>query len=497
MEYRDTQKNMREIGRELGVATILVGRVQRAGNAVRINVQLIDAGTDEHLWAELYDRELTAQHIFAIQSEMATSIAGVLQAMLLPEEVARLNELPTESTRAYNFYLIGNDYVRGTDNSTVYSNAAEMYQRAVDEDPEFALAWAALSRAHSGVYFFFVDRTEARREFARKAVERAFQLEPDLAEAHLAMGYYYYHGFRDYEKALQAWSLAEQGLSGDSRLYLARAYAYRRMGEWEHALTNMDRAIELDPRNIEQLSNQAFVYWSLHDYARAEQYFDRILEIVPEYRFAYEARAHILLNRDGDAAAAKAALDNAPMEITARSLRWTIALYERDHEAALNVLDGWDIDVAMGTGFWPKAWFYGLTYQLAGRLEFASPQFQAARARIERELKAKPDDPRLLIVLAEVLAQLGEREAAIVHARRVLELLPTSKDALIGPNFHFHVIRILVATGDYDSAIDELDAYLGTPGGFWSIEGLLPHPRLEPIRDDPRFQGLVEKYRRQ
>ena len=232
MEYRDTQKGMREIGRELGVATVLLGRVQQADDAVKINVQLIDAETDAHLWADAYDSTATASNIFAIQTEMATSIADALQVMLLPEELARLNEVPTESTRAYSFYQIGNDYLRGTDNYTVYSDAAEMYERAVEEDPDFALAWAGLSRAYSGMYFFWIDPTERRRGLARDAVERAFKLAPDLPEAHLAMGYYYYHGFRDYATALQQWALAERGMPGDSRLYLARAYAYRRMGEW-------------------------------------------------------------------------------------------------------------------------------------------------------------------------------------------------------------------------------------------------------------------------
>ena len=185
--YEDQKKNLRQIGDELNVASILEGSVQRSGDMLRINVQLIDAESDEHLWAERYDRELTAQNLFAIQSEIATSIAGALQAIISPEESARLNEVPTESTRAYNHYLIGNMHLRRVDNRTMFPDAANAFQRAVDEDPEFALAWALLARSHSAVYLF-VDHTESRRELARQAIDRAFELNPDLPEAHYAMG---------------------------------------------------------------------------------------------------------------------------------------------------------------------------------------------------------------------------------------------------------------------------------------------------------------------
>ena len=189
--YEGQKKNLRQIGDELNVATILEGSVQRSGDMLRIYVQLIDAESDEHLWAERYDRELTAQNLFAIQTEIATSIAGALQAVISPDELARLNEVPTESTRAYNHYLIGNMHLRGVDNRTMFPDAVHAFQRAVDEDPEFALAWALLARSHSAVYLF-VDHTESRRKLARQAVDRAFELNPDLPEAHYAMGYYQY-----------------------------------------------------------------------------------------------------------------------------------------------------------------------------------------------------------------------------------------------------------------------------------------------------------------
>jgi len=448
-EYQDSEKNLRQIGEELGVAAILEGSVQRSGEMVRINVQLIDAESDEHLWAERYDRELTAQNLFAIQSEIVAAVAGALQVILSPEELARFDNVPTVNMRAYNLYLIGDHYLRGTDNLTVYADAAQSFQSAVDEDPDFALAWAALSRAHSGIYFF-VDHAEARRELAREAVERAFELQPDLAEAHFAMGYYYYHGFRDDENALQEWALAEQGMLGDSRLHLARGYLYRRMGNFEQSLVSLDRAIELDPRNIEQLEVQAISYALLHDYARAESFFDRIIEIAPDRPLGYRNKARISLWRDGDVSSMNAILESAPMEVRALQITWTAALYERSYEAALTALDNWEMETVDTAWIYrPKASYYGVTHELAEEPELAAQQFRAARKEVDQALENRPDDPRVIIALAEILARQGERELAANLARRAMELLPTSKDALAGPPLHLNAIMVLIAAGDY------------------------------------------------
>ncbi len=495
-EYEDGKKNLRQIGRELDVATILEGSVQRSGDMVRINVQLIDAESDEHLWAERYDRELTAQNLFDIQSDMAISIASALQAMLSPEELARINDMPTVNMRAYNFYLIGNHYLRGTDNLTVFADAAQAFQSAVDQDPEFALAWAFLSRAHSGVYFF-VDHAEARRELAREAVERAFELQPDLPEAHFAMGYYYYHGFRDDENALQEWALAEQGMPGDSRVHLARAYLYRRMGNIEQSTASFEQAIELDPRNVEQLYVQAFTHLQLRDYTSTERVIDRLLELAPDRPLGYNLQGDLALWRDGDFTSARTALENAPIEFAAPQLSWVAALYERDYDAALGYLDDWGSDVDdRQHSFAPIASYYGLTYQLAGMPELAAENFRIARTKVDRALEGKPEDPRIIIALADILAHQGEGELAANYARRAMELLPTSKDALAGPPLHLNAIMVLIAVGDYGAAVEELDAYLAGPGR-WSVEGLLPDPRLDPLRSDPRFAAVVEKYRRQ
>jgi TolB-like protein/DNA-binding winged helix-turn-helix (wHTH) protein/Tfp pilus assembly protein PilF len=493
--YSGTDKNLRQIGRELGVANILEGSVQRVGETVRINVQLIDTQTDEHLWADIYDRELSALNLLDIQGEIAASIAGILQAVLTPSEMARINSVATANTRAYNFYLIGNKHLRGTNNLTAFSDAAEAYQRAVDEDPEFALAWAGLSRAHSGVYFF-VDARESRRELARQAVERAFELSPDLPEAHFAMGYFLYHVLDDYDAALKEWSIVAKGIPGDSRLYLARAYLYRRMGDLERAAADLDRAIDLDPRNIEQLAMQAGNYARLRDYARAERYADRIIEIQPDNLIGYMIKAQLPLWADGDVVALNAVLDSAPMAIPAPGIRWTTALYERDYDAALRYLDGWRLEAVDSLQTYrPKDWFYGITYKLAKMPELAEQHFLSARATIEQELEHRPEDPRVIIALADVLAHSGESDTAASLALRAISILSELKDATDVHHTHLNAVIALVAAGEHDAALRELDLYLSRPAP-WSIEGLLPDPGFDLIRNDSRFVALVDKHSR-
>ena len=496
MEYRDTTKNMRQIGQELGVATILEGGVQRAGNALQINVQLIDVETDEHLWAEVYDRELTAENIFAIQREMATSIAEALQATLSPQEIAQLNEVPTQSTRALEFYLRGKEYQRRDDELTFMPLAVEQLERAVDEDAQFGLAWAALARAYSELHFLRVNRPESRRN-AEEALQRAVEFAPDAPETHFALGRYQLGVLRNHDNALREFAIAEQGMPGNSELIAARAFTYRQIGEWQQSLSEMERAIALDPRNVEQIAQQGVSYSILRDYGQAEAYLERALEIAPDDAQARWYLARIPVFRDGNIARLKEAVENAPLSLgrNLRNATWNVALYERDYELALNSIGDREIDGR--SEYVPNASFYGVAYQLAEEPELAEPLFQAARTQVEEALASSPDDPRLLIALGEALIGLGENEAAVRAAVRAIERIPSVKDAPAEQSMHAQsIVKILGPAGDVETAVAQLDAYLSRPG-YWSIEGLLPDPRLDPIRDDPHFQALVEKYRRQ
>ncbi len=364
-----------------------------------------------------------------------------------------------------------------------------MYERAGEEDPEFAPAFAALSHAHSRFYWIGLDRTDSRLELAAEALQRTLDLAPDLPEAHLAAGEYYYRGFRNYDRALQEYLIAERGMPGSAELAVARAEIYRRLGQWDQALANWEQAIDLDPRNPLLFFQHAATSLGVRDYAQAELYVNRALEIGPGAPDAVSLKANIPLYRDGDH---PTLLMEGPM------WSWLAAIYKRDYGAELEYLDNWEIEIHKGFFFYiPKASLYGVTYQLAGQPELAEPRFQAARTQVEEALAVNAEDPRLYIALGEVLAGLGEQESAVRAARQAIALQPTSIDAYDGPAIQLDgIIRVFMPAGDYDTAIEELDAYLAAPGR-WSIEGLLPDPRLDPIRDDPRFQALVEKYKRQ
>jgi len=500
MGYRDTDKNLRTIGEELGVATILEGGVQRAGDTIRINVQLIDAATDEHLWAETYDRMLTAENVFAIQSEMSRAIATALEASLSPDDIRRLASVPTQSTRAYDFYLRGNDYFNRPDDQTWMPLAVQMYSQAVAEDSDFAIGWAALSRAHSNMHWYAVDQTPQRLELSLQAAQRALAIDPDLPEAHLALGSYYDHGFRDYAQAQREFGIAERAIPGDPTLIEATAYMLRRMGNSTEALARLERLLDRDPRNVDLIYQTGITSVYLQHYAEADAYWDRALELAPDSANTYGWRAALPMFRDGDVSRIKALAADPPVPIGGRReyYGWLAALYERDYATALDYSDRLEGSVVSGQRLYlPKPLMRGWAHWLAGRDDLAEPEFRAAIAQVEAAIAMRRDDPRLHVALAQAHAGLGEREAAERAGREAMELMPRSRDATQGPDYQLDVITgVFAPLGDVEATVAELDAYLSGRSIF-AIEGLLPDPRLDPVRDDPRFQALVEKYRRQ
>src|SRR5437762_1127443 len=281
MSYRgDAVRNAREIGKALGVATLLEGSVRRIGNRVRVNVQLINANNDEHIWAEDYDRDLT--DVFAIQTDLAQKIATSLQAKLSPNEKEQLDRKPTQNPDAYLLFLQAHDYASRMDLFHKSSaKAVPLFEQAIKLDPTFALAFAGLSMAESWLYHSS-DPVPARREKARLHADEALRLQPDLPEGHLALGFSYYYGDRDYDRALTEFEIARRGLPNDAQAYLAIGAIQRRQGKWAESTANLEKAAALDPRNTEILSNLVFSYTALRNFEAADRTIDRVIAAEPK-----------------------------------------------------------------------------------------------------------------------------------------------------------------------------------------------------------------------
>ena len=495
MQYRDTQKTMKTIGEELGVGTILEGGVQRAGQQVRINVQLIDADTDKHLWAETFDRELTAANIFTIQSEIATAIADALRATLTEEEQQRIAAVPTENLDAYNYYLSSIEYTRRRGDEHL---AAQQLERAVEEDPEFAQAWAGLSHVYSQLYWFSNQTLEEHRVKAREAVDRALAIDPNLPEAHFALGHYYYHGLRDYEEALKELAIAEQGMPGNTEVLAYQAYIQRRMGHWQQASDLALRIFELNPRDASNLVDLATIFTILGEYDQTGKFLDAALKVMPDLQAAYLGKAEIPLVSKGDWATYKQILEDAPVDFDDHEdLFWTAAIYARDFELALNLVQDWEPkDDFPGFPGIRKTIVVAATYYMSGDPEKAAQQYVDIVPRLTELQEEAPESPFSTLIVGHVQAINGEYEKAIETARRATALLPVTEDALAGKDIQLNAIKfVYLLAGAYDLAIEELDDYLSSPTQ-WRIEGLLPDPIFDPLRNHPDFLALVEKYKR-
>jgi serine/threonine-protein kinase len=498
LEYAG-RTDMIEIGAELGVAFLMEGSVQRAGNQLRMNVQLIDARREGHLWAETYNAELSVENIFAIQSDLARRIAAALEATLSPEEEQRIEARPTEDLAAYDFYLRCREY----DNRPGYGrenmeSAQQMCERAVSLDPEFAQAHAGLSRVHGRMLWFQYDPSEARREAARAAAQRALELDPNLPEAHVAMGYYHYYGKRDYARALQEFAIAERGLPGDVQLRAARGYVQRRLGDFEGAAEDLVQVARLGPRDPRNWFDVGLTLIYLGRYEEAELHFARALALAPDFADAAIWRGVASLNRDGRTEPLRRVLANlsddeqtlAPVPV----YRWLVAILDRDYDEALQIFSGDDVEVVESqVGYAPASLFNGWVYAVRDNAPAARAAFDSARVRLEAALQERPDDARVHSALGLAYAGLGRGEEAVREGRRAVNLMPVSRDAVLSPWFAWDLSVIYATMGDPDAALAELEGLLSRPG-FLGPQFILRDARLDGIRDNPGFRALEARY---
>ena len=500
MPYRGKASNVREIGKALGVATILEGSVRRIGNRVRVNVQLINTDNDQHIWAEDYDRDLT--DVFAIQTDLAKKIVGELQAKLSPAEQARIERKPTENGEAYLAFVQAHNLQGDLEDFGKLKQSEQMYERAIQLDPNFALALACYSQLQSWIVHTF-ERTAERREKARTLGERALQLQPDLPEAHLGLGYSYYYGDNNYDAALREFEIARQGLPNESDAYLATGAIQRRQGKWAESTANLEKAVSLNPKDSWPLQNLAFNYQMLRNFDAANKTIDRGLQINPRGVGLWEIKSKLAIAEKGDLSVSEKAfqtLKSMPMsneeKLRIAGERADVFLLERKYKEGLREAESLPDDL-FGTGFEQhlsgKYYLIGFARKALQDEAGARAAFLKAKGLLEAQLKESPDAADMHIQLAKVLAYLGEKDAALAEAQRAAELLPESKDAFGGPEIAGGVAEVHAILGDNGRAIEILDGLLNRPSDV-TVPGLKVNPIWDPLRNDPRFQVLIDKY---
>jgi TolB-like protein/class 3 adenylate cyclase/Tfp pilus assembly protein PilF len=499
--YKSAPKNLPEIARQLGVTHILEGRVQKSGDAVRVNVQLIKAANDSHLWADTFDRKLT--DIFGVESEIAKRIAESLQAKLTGREEQALAAIPTDKPEAYDAYLRGLAYTLKTANTPANALGAQKYLReAVTLDPKFALAWALLSYVDARGYLSqTLQPTVALREEARQAAETAFTLQPNLGEAVLAKGYYHYLCLKDYDTAVRYFEQAGQFLPNSSKIPESLASVARRRGQWDRSESYLNEAERLDPRNVNLLTQHALSYIDLRRFPEALRKLDQVLDIAPDDLDTQVKKAGIAQG-EGDLPRASALL--APLHPAADD---PAALITQVYQAILERRPAQIIprlkeilakpDPALGYINGELRFLLGWAQEIAGDHAAAQESWRQARSELEPFLKKEPENINLIGVLALINMGLGDKAVALALAERAMATLPIEKDAVYGPLQIEILARVAAQVGEPDRAIAALQQLLSIPyGGFGAGTPLTPallrlDPMFDPLRNDPRFQKLA------
>ena len=499
--YKSAPENLPEIARQLSVAHILEGSVQRMGDAVRVNVQLIKAANDSHLWADTFDRKLT--DIFSVESEVAKAIADQLQAKLTGHEEQVIAAKPTDNPEAYDAYLRGLAYSLKNSNTPNELGAQKYLREAVKLDPKFALSWALLSYVDAiGYLTNALQPTVALREEARLAAETALTLQPNLGEAVLAKGYYHHACLKDYDTAVRYFEQARPLLPNSSRIPEHLAYVTRRRGEWDQSESYFNEAERLDPRNVNLLSQHAVSCIYLRRFREALQKLDQLLNITPD---------------DVDALAAKAAIAQAEGDLPRASallalLRPTADLHEaveaQVYQAILERRPAAIIarlkeilakpDPAFGYINGELRFYLGWAQEAAGDQVAAQETWRQARSELESFLKEQPENFILIGDLALTNMGLGDKATALALAERAMATVPTEKDAIAGPRQIEILARVAAGVGEPDRAIAALQKLLSMPGAGALAENVPLTPallRLDPmfdsLRKDPRFQKLA------
>jgi serine/threonine-protein kinase len=499
MQYKSgVARNLREIGRQLAVAHVVEGSVQRAGNRVRVNAQLVDANTDQHVWAETYDRDLA--DVFAIQSEIAKAIATQLQAKLLPHEERAIEQIPTTDIVAFNLYTRAKILILAASGSsngkTDLLEAVDLLDQAIARDPSFLQAYCQLASAHNYLYFLGLERTSARLDLANAAIQAAFRLRPDAGEAHLARAENLYRGYLDYEGALNELKIAAESLPNDPRLFELKGYILRRQGIWEEATRNLERAVALDPLNADTLEQMAWQYMFLRRYGEAKALLKRVLAVEPNGAVTKVFLASVDYHWKADIRPFRQMIDSIrstdPSAVPSIDVGWlTCALAERDPNAVASAMSATDDNVfGDDTVQFSRNFLKGVIARMLNDEDKARAAFTAARAEQKTPIGTGPGDAGSLCVLGLIDAALGQKEDALREGRRAVALVPVEKDAIVGPRTLVYSAMIAAWAGDKNLACEQLANALRRPV-FTSYGDLKLSPFWDPLRGDPRFEQIV------
>ena len=498
--YKSAPENLPEIARELRVANVLEGSVQKSGDRVHINVQLIQADTDAHLWAQSYDRQLI--DIFAVEAEVAKRIADALSATLSPQEKARVETKPTENSDAYVLYLRGREYQTRPDNFLQdFRSAARYFEQAIALDPNFALAHARLSAVTSQIYHWF-EPTEATKQKAHAEALESLRLQPNLGEGHAALGLYLYYEEADYEGALREFRLAAETLPNDGDVGLYIAAVLRRQGRLTEAIAAYKRAEAIDPRNQVTLYDASQTYFGLRDWSNALRGLDRVLELAPDSVNVKIQRGYVEFFAKGNTTSITAALESIPANVDPDGVvtfaRWDVSLMDRDPAAAERALASCRLETITSQpgAPLPKSYLQGCIDLVRNDTARAQIDFEAARPALEKTVANSPQDPTRHAQLGLLYAFMGRKEDALREGQRAVELKPLTRDVIEGAIAQAFQALIFARTGETDRATSEIERLLTTPFAVdysddsITLSDLRTRWEWDPLRN-ARFQKIL------
>jgi len=502
-QYKKTDMTTQQIGEELGVDYVLEGAVRwdrsaESNGRVRVTPQLIRVSDDTHLWVERYDRVI--KDIFSVQSEIAEKVAKQMDLTVLEPERRALYEQPTDNLEAYDYYLKGreHEYKGGLhSDAQEFELAIENLEKATELDPDFALAYVQISLIHSRMYFFGDNRTNERLIKSRAAVDRAFELQPDLPEAQVALAFYYYWGLLDYDRAEEIYNSVQKARPNSSPELMG--YIQRRQGKWKQSLATLEKAFKLNPRFSQLAYEIGVCYLGTHRYEKAEEWFNRALSLNPERLTPRLGKVGIPVLSKGNTKEARALLETLPQHPLTDYMWLTLDMLERNYQEVLDRLASLSYDSFEGQHFYfQKDLSFAAVYHAMKEWSLMKTRAESARMALEKAVREHPGDSRFHASLGLAYAYLGRKTEAIQEGNHAVKLHPISKDAAFGPRYFLNLTRIYAVIGEYEKAIDQLEHLLSIPSCEFLWQSVsIPLLRLDPqwdlLREHPKFQRLLQR----